>query len=150
MELQNTVNSIERKHLLYLKLNLIGFVLWYGIMIIQEHLETPTYLKLILMIISLTGGVIWMITLVKLTKLGKLINGKPLLKAIFSDDLFKANKDKAIKVTLVVLMVLQVVFHSITSFLMDISGAFIVKMNILVGMMIATGSFIFFQTKENA
>lgn len=141
-EEQILAEKIEQKRSKWLLLNLLGFVLWDGIRILQGYLLTD--FRIILTPLELVGGLLWMVSLVQLLRLGKDIKANPLLQAIFNDELVLLHRMQAWKTGFIVVLGTQIAFLLVHLFY-PFSAALAAELSIFLGVSASITAFIYFQ-----
>lgn len=99
METQLLAEALDSKRYMWLKWNLIGFVLWQGVRLGKEYVPSElnrTAFGLVIILVMLLGMVIWIVTLVRIIRLSKYLKTSPQLQAILNDELHILHKSKAL------------------------------------------------------
>lgn len=147
-ELQAEVEDLEKKRTKWLIINLIGFCIWGGIRIIDNHL-LDNHSSPILTGAMLFGWMIWIVGLVQILLLGKRVGKKRVVLQIFNDELIQLKRFKTWRIALVAVVLTQVCLI-VASQLTEISGLFGAELSIYVSVVSAIGSFLFFNSESNA
>lgn len=147
---QELAEQLEKKRLKYLKINLIGFIIWYPSLIANTHDVAFHVIGTGMLVISnLIGFILWAWSLRKITSLGKMLKSNKLMLEILGDEFFKENQKKSFRMALIAIGVSQIVFILWTTLSGDISGRLVAELGILILVTAHVGSFIFYQGKED-
>ena len=141
METQQLAEYIEHKRDHWMKWNLVGFVLWQGLRLVQQYLVPGHYLALLLPL-TLLGAGIWGVSLLKLTQLLQVKKANPALQAILNDELIVAHRWKAAGVGFGILLLMQVLIE-VVSYFYPFSASLSAELSIFVGVVSALGAFLY-------
>ena len=142
-KLQIQVEALERKRSKWLIINLIGFCIWDGLRIIENYVLVNTVSPLRTGVMLL-GGLIWMVALIKLLRLGNDMKGNKYLVQILNDELIELNRYKVWRASLLMVILTQVLIIIATFFVADISGILAAELSIFVFVTSALGGFSYF------
>lgn len=143
VEEQILAEKLEQKRNKWLLLNLLGFILWDGVRILQSYL-LKTEFSIVLTPLELIGGLLWIISLVQILRLGKSIKENPLLQAILNDELVLLHRMQAWKAGFIVVLGTQIAFLLVHLFY-PFSAALAAELSIFLGVSASITAFIYFQ-----
>lgn len=137
-ELQEIAESLENKRLVALRLNLFGFAMG-GLFRFIDTWFLPASGNTTLLILQISGGFIWLFSLVQLLLIRHKIRENEDLKQLFNDELNAQNRLKTWKVGFVAVMVVQAVFL-LLSFFNDYEAMMVAEVSIYVAFCAVLGA----------
>jgi len=148
-KLQIQIEALEHKRSKWLTINMIGFCIWDGLRIVNNYiLDNLTYP--ILTGIELLGGLIWVVGLFQILRIGKELKHDKQIIQIFNDELVELSQLKSWRFSLLMTALTQVLIIITTSFVTEISGIFAAELSIFVLVTSAIGGFLYYNRESNA
>lgn len=132
--------KLEQERSKWLLLCLLGFILWDSIRILHGYI-LQTLPDMLMIPLELLGGLLWMISLVQIFRLGKRIHSNPLLQRMLNDELVRSNRMNAWKTGFIVVLGTQaalLVVHMFHPF----SAALGAEISIFLGVVSSIAAFI--------
>ncbi|WPP50197.1 hypothetical protein [Catalinimonas niigatensis] len=139
IEQQMHAEQLEQKRSKWLLINLLGFILWDGIRILQGYI-LKTEFSLIFTPLELLGWLLWAISLIQILRLGKNIKANPLLQDILNDELVRLNRMQAWKTGFIVVLSTQIILLLVHLFY-PFSAALGAEVTIFLGVVSSIAAF---------
>jgi hypothetical protein len=135
METVNNTERLEKLRFFLLKLTTIAFAIWYGMNIIAGIMDDNA-LGIIANLVGLAGGIFWIITIIRLVRLGKEIQKDHQAWKALNDEFFLHNRDKAYAAGFWALMMSTIFFTALTIYV-DVPALLVSKIILYVGVLSA-------------
>jgi len=142
LELENRLEELEQMRSKWLFINLVGFVLWDGLRMIDLYiLEELNPLGQILL---WSGWLIWTVGLVQLTRLGFKVKKTKMATQILNDEWIELSRLKSWRLAFLAVTLTQVAIIVLNLFSFQISGIFAAELSIFVAVVSALLAFLYF------
>jgi hypothetical protein len=135
MESINKIETLDRRRSHFLKLTTIAFALWYGLNIVAGLVKNPS-LEVAVTIVGLASGIFWIVSLIKLVRLGKEIHKDSDARKALNDEFFIYNRHKSYAAGFWALIFAAIIFSALTLYI-EIPALIVSKVMIYVGVMSA-------------
>jgi len=109
----------------------IGWTIWFGGFILKDLISNNLILGLIILI-GLFGWIIFSVNLIRLRKLGKIVNSDSDLKNALNDELMLHNRNKSFTVGYWTFSILICIFFALSIFI-DISTLIVCEITLYIG-----------------
>lgn len=109
----------------------IGWAIWFGGFILKDLISNKLIFGIIV-IVGLFGWIIFTVNLIRLRKLGKIVNSDSNLKNALNDELFLHNRNKSFTVGYWTFSVLICIFFALSIFI-DISSLIVCGFTLYFG-----------------
>ncbi len=144
-EIYINIEKLESKRTKYLRLNLIGFVIWAGLRIVDNYILSGS--NPVLLAALAVGCIIWIVSLLQILRLGSKVKKNKEAQAIFNDELIIQHRLKAWKFGFICVILTQVVLILSHLLFSNFSGQMAAEITVFVGITAAVGAFTYFDSK---
>ncbi len=127
------VEKFDKSRYNLIKWFTIGWIIWFGGLILKDLISNKLILGLIILI-GLFGWIIFSVNLIRLRKLGKIINSDSDLKNALNDELTIHNKSKSFIVGYWSLIILLGLFLGLSIFT-NISALIVCEITLYLGVL---------------
>ena len=121
---------------------LIGWVLWYGTLIMRDYISNKTIFN-ILLSVGLIGNIIFVFYIIKLIRLSNFLNKNDEKKKALNDELWKENSSKSFSWGFILTM-FTTIFLLVISVFCPLSAIVICEIILFVGVVSFLSSFLIF------
>jgi hypothetical protein len=127
------IESLNKSRYNFVKWTTIGWGLFFGIFILKDFINSHI-VRIFVVIIGLSGWIIWVISLVRYRKLNKIINSDSHLKEALSDELVNHNAKKSMIVGYWTVLLIICLFFVISLFF-KISALIVCEITLYFGIL---------------
>jgi hypothetical protein len=137
---------LARQH--WLRVDLVGLVLWLGATILRDALGLTGSMGGRLMLVSLIGCGVWGVSMWQITNLTRRVSSDRRVMGALEDELTQANRFRAAAIALGVLLAVQSVSIPVFTFAPHaLSPLVIAEANLLIGLTALIGAFLYLEQK---
>lgn len=136
------IEKLDKSRFNLIKWFTIGWTIWFGGFIIKDLISNKLVIGLIILI-GLFGWIIFSVNLIRLRKLGKIVNSDSDLKNALNDELMLHNRNKSYTVGYWTFSILICIFFALSMFI-DISTLIVCEITLYIGTLSALVSSLIF------
>ncbi len=125
------IEKLDKSRYNLIKWFTIGWTIWFGGFILKDLISNKLILGLIILI-GLFGWIIFSVNLIRLRKLGKIVNSDSDLKNALNDELKLHNRNKSFTVGYWTFSILICIFFALSMFI-DISTLIVCEITLYIG-----------------
>ena len=125
------IEKLDKSRYNLIKWFTIGWSIWFGGFIIKDLISNKLILGLIILI-GLFGWIIFSVNLIRLRKLGKIVNSDSDLKNALNDELMLHNRNKSFTVGFWTFSILICIFFILSMFI-NISTLIVCEITLYIG-----------------
>lgn len=139
------IEKLENKRTKYLRINLIGFVIWAGLRIIDNYLLSGP--EPVLLVALAIGWIVWIASLLQILRLGSIVKKNKEAQEIFNDELVSQYRLKAWKFGFICVILTQAFLILSSLLFSNFSGQMAAEITLFVGITATVGAFTYFDSK---
>ena len=110
-----------------------GWAIWFGGFILKDLINNKILLGIIVSL-GLIGGIIFIISVLRYIKLGKIVNSDEELENAFADELFIHNRNKTFQVGYWTLLILIAIFFGLSIYT-NITALIVCEITLYLGVL---------------
>lgn len=128
---KSLIEKLDKSRYNLIKWFTIGWTIWFGGFILKDLISNILILGLIILI-GLFGWIIFSVNLLRLIKMGKIVNSDSNLKNALNDELMLHNRNKSFTVGYWTFSILVCIFLALSMFI-DISSLIVCEITLYIG-----------------